>query len=122
MSLSGNRLLGCVPPALWRVWDNDLGSLDLPTCQGLTGREDSSDREVLVALYNATGGLNWTENTAWLTDEPMARWHGVEAVRRVGLWWVRRLELTGNGLSGEIPAELGNMGATAGAAPRQATS
>ena len=40
--------------------------------------EDSAeDRAVLVELYNATDGANWTNNTNWLSDEPMREWHGV---------------------------------------------
>ena len=37
----------------------------------------SSDRAVLVALYNATGGPSWTNNSNWLTDAPLNDWHGV---------------------------------------------
>ena len=33
-----------------------------------------SDRAALVALYNATGGANWTDNTNWLSDEPLSEW------------------------------------------------
>ena len=29
-----------------------------------------TDREALVALYNATGGPNWTRNNNWLSDVP----------------------------------------------------
>ena len=32
--------------------------------------ESSADKAVLVALYNATGGVNWTDNTNWLSDAP----------------------------------------------------
>ena len=32
----------------------------------------ASDREALVALYNATDGPNWTNSTNWLSDEPWA--------------------------------------------------
>ena len=35
------------------------------------------DREVLVALYNATDGANWTDNTNWLSTAPLGEWHGV---------------------------------------------
>ena len=37
----------------------------------------ASDRAGLVALYNATDGLNWRENTNWLSDAPIGEWHGV---------------------------------------------
>ena len=32
---------------------------------------------VLVALYNATDGPNWTDNENWLTDAPLSEWAGV---------------------------------------------
>ena len=38
----------------------------------------TADRAALVALYNATGGADWTINTNWLTNEPLSEWHRVE--------------------------------------------
>ena len=38
---------------------------------------DDGDRAALVALYNATGGANWTNNDGWLTNAPIGQWHGV---------------------------------------------
>ena len=37
----------------------------------------ATDRAALVALYNTTGGANWTNNTNWLTNEALSEWHGV---------------------------------------------
>ncbi len=64
------------------------------------------DRDVLVALYNATGGVNWSNDTNWLSDAPLQEWHGVttDANGRV-----TRLVLRSNQLSGEIPPELGGL-------------
>ena len=64
------------------------------------------DREALVAIYNATGGPNWTNNANWLTNAPFGQWHGVttDANGRI-----TKLELQENGLSGEVPAELGSL-------------
>ena len=36
-----------------------------------------SDRAALVALYEATDGENWTNNTNWLSDRPIGEWYGV---------------------------------------------
>ena len=36
-----------------------------------------ADRDVLVALYNATDGDNWTDKTNWLTDNDLSTWFGV---------------------------------------------
>ena len=68
--------------------------------------EPQSDREVLEALYDATGGANWTDSTNWKTPAPPGEWHGVttDPAGRV-----TRLELPGNGLTGPIPAALGSL-------------
>ena len=62
------------------------------------------DRDALVALYEATGGPSWIDSTNWLTDEPLARWHGVTMDghgRVVELW------LNENGLDGQLPPDIG---------------
>ena len=64
------------------------------------------DRAALVALYNATNGNAWTDNTAWLTDEDHCAWSGLTC-NESGL--VTRLSLGRNGLNGSIPGELGNL-------------
>ena len=71
-----------------------------------------TDREALVALYNATDGPNWTIDDNWLSDEPLGEWHGVETFAEgsdVPRDWVGRvgeITLQANGLNGEIPVEL----------------
>ena len=37
----------------------------------------ATDRDALEALYNATDGPNWTNNSNWLSDRPIGEWHGV---------------------------------------------
>ncbi len=65
-----------------------------------------TDREALVALYNATGGENWNESNNWLSDAPLGEWYGV-ITNDDGR--VTELRLYDNGLSGEIPPELGSL-------------
>lgn len=38
----------------------------------------STDRDALVALYNATEGGRWRRNKNWNTDAPLSEWHGVK--------------------------------------------
>ena len=66
----------------------------------------SSDREILTALYHATGGPNWKSNHNWLTDKPLGEWHGV---RTDGTGRVVRLVLGNNNLRGTLPPELGHL-------------
>ena len=64
------------------------------------------DRAVLVALYNATNGHNWTDNTNWLSDQPLGEWFGVTTDENGR---VTRLRLRENQLSGSLPESLGNL-------------
>ena len=105
LHLSDNNLTGCVPASLQDVQNNDLAALDLPFCTG-TVPSDSSDRAALVAFYNATGGPNWANNTGWLTNAPLGQWYGVTTDDGGR---VTELILNDNGLSGSIPAVLGNL-------------
>ena len=90
-----------------------------------------TDRAALVALYNATDGDNWTDNSNWLSaDTPIGEWYGVTTdengrvtvlnmhIKRLSgeiplelgnLASLKKLELFTNQLSGEIPPELGNL-------------
>lgn len=62
-----------------------------------------SDREILIRLYNATGGDEWTQRDGWLTQTPIGQWHGVETDKDER---VIALRLPENGLRGVIPSEL----------------
>ena len=74
------------------------------------------DRAALVALYNATDGRNWVDNTNWLTDAPLGEWYGVSTD---GAGRVVRIDLAGRwdsegravpqGLRGELPHELTHL-------------
>ena len=60
----------------------------------------------LLALYRATNGEGWTDNSNWLSSRPVGEWYGVETNGRgqvvaVDLYW--------NGLRGTIPSELGEL-------------
>ncbi len=74
------------------------------------GPEDlcnAADAVALRALYDATGGTGWTRSDGWLDDDDLGKWHGV-AVDSTGR--VKRVDLVGNGLSGELPSGLSDLG------------
>ena len=71
-----------------------------------SGTEGMTDREVLEALYHATGGPDWINRTNWLSDAPLSEWFGVVTD---GSGRVTRLTLPGNQLSGAIPPALGRL-------------
>ena len=67
---------------------------------------ENPDRAALVAIYGATDGPNWFSRDNWLSDTPLGNWYGIstdDAGRVVGL------NLSNNGLNGEIPPELWNL-------------
>ncbi len=68
--------------------------------------QDGSEREALIALYNATDGPNWVNNTNWCSDKPLNEWYGVTAD---GNDHVGSLYLEDNALVGPIPAEFSKL-------------
>ena len=64
------------------------------------------DRAALIALYNATGGPSWTDNTKWLSEEGISTWYGVVTD---GAGRVTDLRLQYNGLTGVMPPELASL-------------
>ena len=75
-----------------------------------------TDRAALVAVYRATGGDGWTDNTSWLSAAPLGDWYGVEVNGdgrvtglRLGGWDETMRKHVGNGLTGSLPHELGTL-------------
>ena len=69
----------------------------------VTVRIPSPDREILISLYHATGGADWTNSTNWLSEEHIDEWYGVNTD---GEGRVTYLNLGSNGLLGTLPSEL----------------
>lgn len=62
------------------------------------------DSLALVALYNNTNGVDWTNNENWLTGA-VSTWHGIT----VSVNRVTQIDLNNNNLSGTIPFELSHL-------------
>ena len=78
----------------------------LSLCPVASEFDASTDKAVLVALFNATEGPNWENNRNWLSDRPIGEWSRVSTD---GDGRVTGLYLDGNQLSGSIPPDLGNL-------------
>ena len=97
--------------AQWSEWSKPLTLVEgLPVCppgtqpSPMSGAD--SDRDALIALYHATSGPDWTINDNWLSGAPIGEWYGVATDPDGRVTW---LDLVENGLTGEIPPELGNL-------------
>ncbi len=66
---------------------------------------DTNDSLALVALYNATNGPEWENDTNWLVDS-VYKWYGI-TLDVDGK--VVKIVLENNSLSGSIPPEIGNL-------------
>ncbi len=65
------------------------------------------ERDALVALYNSTDGDNWDGNANWNAGDPcIDLWNGVGCNNEGN---VTGLYLSWNNLTGNIPAEIGNL-------------
>ncbi len=124
LDLSSNLFLGPLPLSLANTAIEDLRYENTRLCVpddgafrswlGSIARHEGTgevcapltEREVLEALYEATGGENWYESDNWLTDAPLGEWYGVETDVDGNVVW---LELVGNLLVGRIPPELGQL-------------
>ena len=78
-----------------------------PTRGAAAAKPDSQeDQEALIAFHHATGGDNWRFNNNCLTDEPLDEWTGVATDSNGRVTLLSRWD---QGLTGELPAELGDL-------------
>jgi len=72
----------------------------------LTPLEAFTSSAVSSALFNATGGPHWENNTNWNTNNTIHTWHGIQTDTDGRL---TGLTLSGNNLTGQIPEQLGYL-------------
>ena len=70
------------------------------------GVDLAAEKNVLLVLYEATGGASWGDALGWSPDRPVSEWRGV-ATDSAGA--VTELRLPDAGLDGEIPPALGDL-------------
>ena len=111
-----NRFSGCIPNGLRTrgAVRDDLTTLGLFHCE-------DHEKAVLMSLYHATGGPNWTNSDNWPRNypwplppgrypdagPPLDTWYGVETDHHTGR--VTALRLEDNGLVGELPTGLSRL-------------
>ena len=66
----------------------------------------TSEREALIAIFNALGGENWNNKTNWCSNEPLGTWHGVKTNMAGN---VVSLELYYNNIQGYVPEDILNL-------------
>jgi len=67
----------------------------------------ATECEGLVAFYNSTNGSEWFVQTNWLSETIICNnWYGVACFDSSGVKRVTGLSLAGNGLKGQLPAEI----------------
>lgn len=99
--LTGRTLYRCNHPMLVLDLTEKMRS-----AESLHSDSTKADLIPLVALYLATDGPHWINSTNWLSDAPPTYW---ERLRTDTRGRVFSLNLSRNGLSGEIPTEVGNI-------------
>ena len=122
LDVGRNILQGPIPSSLLRLdlqrfnFADNLGLCAPGTARFLTwmggiaegrgGYCNAGDAAVLERLYEATGGAGWTRSDGWLTGQPLGSWYGAVTD---SLGYVRELDLSGNGLVGTLPPEVGDL-------------
>ena len=61
----------------------------------------AEQKAALEELYRATDGDHWKDRTKWMSDQPLALWHGITVMGK----YVTNIYLSENNLYGEVPNE-----------------
>jgi hypothetical protein len=66
---------------------------------------DVQDSLALIDLYNSTNNVGWYNHANWLTTASVTTWYGITVSENR----VTKINLRTNGITGIIPASLGNL-------------
>ena len=90
----------CAPGTIdFVTWLARIETVSGPYC-------NESDVGVLNLLYESSGGPDWTNSSGWLETPALDEWYGVTAD---ALGRVLTLDLSRNGLAGQLPANLSEL-------------
>ena len=104
LDLGGNRLDGCLPASLYAQDQLDVSPLGPAPNPPPAQTSAETDRDALLAIFNATDGDSWDGSSTWAGRAPIGEWAGVTTDEDG-----RVVELN-VGLGGaEIPPEVGHL-------------
>lgn len=89
--------------------------LIIPPKQLLKGTADipQNEKDALRALYDNTGGANWTNKTGWDFNTPVTTWNSTTKTGWYGVYvidgHVTSVVISNNNLTGQIPKEIGQL-------------
>ena len=122
LRVGGNEFSGCIAARLLNIRGNDLGGLNLPTCdqEAIANADDCSNGVVVpdpvgnaelvvdcVVLVSGVVQLLGDGVVNWSPNEPITQWDGIVVTGTPKR--VTKIALTDNSLSGSIPAEYGEL-------------
>ena len=98
LRLDGTQVCAIPSPGI-QAWLSAITDRSVNLCE-------NADRELLMAIYDATGGPEWDFQVNWGSNRPLNEWQGVKTdsdERVVELYLVAR------GLTGRIPPVFGDL-------------
>jgi Leucine-rich repeat (LRR) protein len=94
------------------VWSGSKWEVLFSSTKNAITTNRETDSLALVALYNSTNGAAWTNNTNWLSNQPIDTWYGVTmdfSRDNCGNRRVEQVNMNNNNITGQLPIELGDM-------------
>jgi len=100
----------CIPDVpMYRIngQDNVCGVPLNASCSFCSSTQTAGDAScgTLESIFYKTEGINWSDQSGWLSASDPCSWHGLECTEGQ----VTKLSLPDNNLSGDIPEEIGNL-------------
>jgi hypothetical protein len=73
----GTRAISLLNPMTWKDKKGNPIFTDWGIVRLIVDDEEAQIREILMRLYNETGGANWINNTNWCSEKPINEWYGI---------------------------------------------